>query len=197
MKEYLKSCNSNFWKKVFEKETEYLDKELKHENEILSIGCGPAIIEKGLKEKDYKITALDSSKIATRNSPKDLNTSIGSADNIGFIDNSFDTVIYIVSLQFIENLKKTIQETARILRSDGNLIIMLLNPKSKFFKEKRKQEDSYVNKIRHEKTSKIEEKVKKNFYIKKREYYLGIKNKKIIETKNPNLAALYIIHATK
>ncbi|MBN1156629.1 hypothetical protein JXA85_03375, partial [Candidatus Woesearchaeota archaeon] len=58
MSQYLKSCQTKFWKQVFEKELEYLLKELQGCKDILSVGCGPAIIEKGLQENGFNITGL-------------------------------------------------------------------------------------------------------------------------------------------
>jgi hypothetical protein len=48
MDKYLQSCKTEFWKKVFNAELEYAVQELKGTKDVLSVGCGPAIIEAGL-----------------------------------------------------------------------------------------------------------------------------------------------------
>jgi hypothetical protein len=73
---------------------------------------------------------------------------------------------------------------------------MLLNPESEFFKEKIKNPDSYVNKIKHTDLKEIERTIAEYFAVKT-EYFLGIKEQDVFETKNPNLASLYIIKGIK
>lgn len=196
-KKYLQSCQSRFWKQTFEKEIEYILRELKDYKNVLSVGCGPAIIERGLQENGFNVTGLDISKEALEGTPDNIRTVIGSAQNMDFKDSSFDAVIYVASLQFIDNYKKAIQETARVLKPEGKLLVMLLNPESEFFKQKRKQPDSYVNKIKHPYLSAIEEFVQKYFDPIKTEYYLGIKGQEIFASQDPKLAALYIIGGEK
>lgn len=197
MKQYFESCKSKFWKEVFEKETDYLKKELKEKDKILSIGCGYGIIEKGLIENNFDLTGLDVSKTAIKDIQANIELIIGSAQNMGFKENSFEAAIYVVSLQFISNIKKAMQETARILNKSGKIIIMLLNPKSTFFKEKKLDKESYIKKIKHTNLTYIQKTINRYFDINKTEYYLGIKNKQIFMTSNPNFAALYIIQGTK
>lgn len=197
MSSYLESCKTEFWKKVFEKELQYILRGLKGYENVLSVGCGPAIIEAGLQENGFNVTGLDVSEEALEGAPDNIRTVVGSAENMDFEDGSFDAVIFVASLQFIDNYEKAIQETKRVLRPKGRLLVMLLNPESEFFKEKRKQPDSYVNKIKHPNLMQIEETIQKYFDPVKAEYYLGIKGKKIFESKDPRLAALYVIQGVK
>jgi ubiquinone/menaquinone biosynthesis C-methylase UbiE len=105
-------------------------------------------------------------------------------------------VIYVASLQFIDNYKKAVEETARILKPHGKLLVMLLNPQSEFFREKTKYPDSYVNRIRHTDLNEIEKFITEYFSIQT-EYFLGIKGQNIFETMNPYLASLYVIKGIK
>ncbi|NLE05383.1 MAG: class I SAM-dependent methyltransferase, partial [Crenarchaeota archaeon] len=103
--------------------------------------------------------------------------------------------ICVTSLQFIDDYAKALQETSRVLKPNGRLILMLLNPLSEFFKVKRKQSDSYINKIKHPHLDLIEKAVKKQFTITKTQYYLGVKNNQIFKSQNPKTSVLYIIIA--
>ena len=197
MSKYLESCQSEFWREVFEKELGYILKELKGCKDVLSVGCGPAIIERGLQENGFNVTGLDVSKEALEGAPDSIRTVVGSAENMDFKDLSFDAVIFIASLQFIENYQKAVRETARILKTKGRILVMLLNPESGFFKEKRKQSDSYVNKIKHTNLGETKKIINKYFSIEKKEYFLGIKDKEIFSSSNPGLAALYVISGVK
>ncbi len=196
MEEYLQSCKTDFWKKVFKAELGYILQQLKGTKDILSIGCGPAIIEKGLAENGFNVTGLDISKEALGQAPDSIRKITGSAENMDFAESSFDAVIYVTSLQFIEKYKEAIRETARVLRSGGKLLAMLLNPQSRFFKEKTDNPASYVNKIKHTDLRVIETTIAEHFSIKT-EFFLGIKGQEIFESGQPNLASLYVIKGKK
>jgi len=192
MERYLQSCKTDFWKEVFKAELDYILQELKGAGDILSVGCGPAIIETALSEHGFNVTGLDVSKEALEQVPDSIRTVAGSADNMDFADSCFDAVIYVVSLQFIEKYKEAIKETARVLRPNGRILVMLLNPASEFFNEKAGDPASYVSKIRHTDLKSIEKTMAEHFSIQT-EYFLGINGTEISQTRNPKLAALYIV----
>jgi len=196
MEKYLQSCKTEFWKKVFEAELHYILRELKGTKDILSVGCGPAIIETGLSEHGFNVTGLDISKEALGQAPDSIRAVAGSAENMDFADSSFDAAIYIASVQFIEKYKEAIKQTARVLRPGGKLLVMLLNPQSQFFKEKTANPTSYVNKIKHTDVGKIERTIAEHFSVQT-EFFLGIKGQEIFESQQPNLASLYVIKGKK
>ncbi len=196
MEKYLQSCKSEFWKEVFKAELDYILHQLRGVKDVLSVGCGPAIIEAGLAENGFSVTGLDISKEALEEAPDNIRTVAGSAEKMDFADCSFDAVIYVASMQFIERYKQAVKETARVLRSGGKLLVMLLNPQSEFFKEKTQKPDSYVNKIRHTDLTEIERKAAEYFSIQA-EYFLGINGVEIFQTQDPNSAALYVIKGKK
>ena len=162
----------------------------------MSVGCGPAIIERGLQEHGFNVTGLDVSKEALEGVPDNIRTVVGSAEHMDFVDSNFDGVVYIASLQFIDDYKKAVQETTRVLRSEGKLLVMLLNPGSEFFKERTKDSSSYMSKLKHRDLSGIEKTIEEYFSIQT-EYYLGIKNERIFHSNDPTLASLYIIQGIK
>jgi ubiquinone/menaquinone biosynthesis C-methylase UbiE len=196
MDKYLQSCKTEFWKSVFKAELDYILQELNGTKDVLSIGCGPAIIEAGLAEHGFNVTGLDISKEALNQAPDSIRTVVGSAENMDFADSSFDAVIYIASLQFIENYKEAIKQTARVLRTGGKLLAMLLNPQSQFYKEKVNNPASYINKIKHTDLREIERIITEYFSIQT-EFFLGIKGRQILESRQLDLAALYVIKGEK
>jgi len=195
-KSYLESCQSSFWKAVFEKELEYLLTELHGYKNILSVGCGPAIIERGLQQNGLNVTGLDVSKEALDGFPDSIRTVIGSAEEMDFIDAGFDATIYVASMQFINNYRQAIKETVRVLRKDGKLVAMLLNPESEFFMRQTRLGDSYMNRIKHRSLNPIEKVIGQYFSIKT-EYYLGIRGEEIFESKDTQFASLYVIKGVK
>jgi len=196
MERYLQACKTDFWKEVFKAELEYILRELEGAKDVLSIGCGPAIIETGLSEHGFNVTGLDVSKEALEQAPDSIRTIASSAENMDFADSCFDAVIYVASLQFIEEYKEAIKRTAGIIRPKGRILVMLLNPASEFFKEKAADPASYVNKIKHTDLKAIEKTMAEHFSIQT-EYILGIKQSKISQTKDPDLAALYVVKGKK
>ena len=192
METYYEVCQSRFWQEVFEKEMDYLVKHLKNCNSVLSVGCGPAIIEKQLAELGFAVTGLDVSKEALDKAPDTIRKVIGTAEKMTFPDASFDSVIYVASLQFIENYEQALRETARVLKPKGKVIVMLLNPESLYFKEQTKEKDSYMNKARHLDIGEIETQMEKHFLIES-EYYLGIVGEEIFPSSDAKKASLYVI----
>ena len=116
MEKYLQSCNTEFWRYVFKAELEYALRELQGTKDVLSIGCGPSIIEAGLAEHDFNVTGLDISKEALDQAPDRIRTVTGKAESMDFASQSFDAVIYVASIQFIERYKEAI---SRVLGFSG------------------------------------------------------------------------------
>jgi len=193
---YLKSCQTEFWQGVFRAELDYLTRHLEGSEDILSVGCGPAIIESGLSERGFRVTGLDVSRETLNCAPDQIRTVAARAEDMPFPESSFDAVIYIASLQFIENYRKAIEKTERVLRQDGKLVVMLLNPESVFFSDRIRNINSYVRKIRHKDIDEIERVIAEKFRVQS-EYFLGVKGESIFETRNAAEAALYIIRGIR
>ena len=193
---YLQSCRTEFWQKIFRAELEYLLPHLEGSRDVLSIGCGPAIIESGLSERGFRVTGLDVSQEALACAPDHIRTIAGRAGDMDFPKSSFDAVIYVASLQFIEDYRKAMERTVPVLRPAGKLIVMLLNPQSAFYKEKAQDPASYVRKIRHTNLAEIESVIAELFQIQT-EYFMGVRDGNICESREPTEAALYVIRGTR
>ncbi len=196
MDRYLQSCKTEFWRSVFKAEMDYILRELDGAKDVLSVGCGPAIIEKGLAEHGFNITGLDISEEALQCAPDAIRTVVGSAETMSFPTSSFDVVIYVASLQFLEKFRQAIKQTARVLKPKGKLLVMLLNSESAFFREKIRAPDSYVKKIKHTNLHEIERAIAEYFTVRT-EYFLGIEGKRIFESCRPDSASLYVINGRK
>jgi ubiquinone/menaquinone biosynthesis C-methylase UbiE len=192
MDKYLKSCENDFWSNIFSAELEYTLRELKGTKDVLSVGCGPAVIETGLAEHGFNVTGLDISEEALSRASDSVRTIAGSAENMVFSDSSFDTVIYIASMQFIENYRQAVKETVRVLKRNGRILVMLLNTESEFFINKSSNPASYINRIKHMNLKEIERTITERFSVLT-EYFLGVRSEKIFKTEDPRFASLYII----
>jgi ubiquinone/menaquinone biosynthesis C-methylase UbiE len=196
MARYIESCRKEFWKKVFRLELEYLVDRLNGCREVLSVGCGPASIEGGLAERGFHITGLDVSREALNCAPDQVRTVAAKAEEMSFPEASFDAVIYVASLQFIEDYRKALDKSALVLRPDGRILIMLLNPRSTYFKIKSREDSSYISRIKHTDLKAIEEAASRDFAVRT-EYYLHVEGSTIFAGANEADAVLYIILGTK
>ncbi|RPH93307.1 class I SAM-dependent methyltransferase [candidate division KSB1 bacterium] len=194
---YLESCRDEFWQKVFRLETDYLIKHLKGCRDVLSIGCGPAIIESGLSQHGFHVTGLDISQDALHCAPDSVRTVTARAEDMSFPQNSFDAVIYVASLQFIDGYQQALGRSVSILRPNGKIILMLLNPASVYFQKRFHDPDSYVSKTKHTDLQAIEDTLAESFTVHP-EYFLDIKGREVSETATVKTdAALYILLGTK
>ena len=196
VKRYVEICQERFWQNIFQFETEYLVERLQGCHDILSVGCGPAIIEGRLSAYGFNVSGLDISVEALKCAPDSIRTFAGSAENMPFAESSFDAVIFIASIQFIENYRKVLQQTLNVLKPNGRIILMLLNPESDFFKDRLREPDSYINLIKHRSLNNIEY-VVREFYTVQTEYVLGVKGDLIFKSNNPRETALYVIYGNK
>lgn len=193
---YVESCQKEFWQEVFQVELAYLTAHLKGCRDVLSVGCGPAIIEGGLAERGFHVTGLDISKAALSCAPDSVRTVAARAEDMPFPASSFDAVIYVVSLQFVEDYRQALEKSALVLRPGGRIVVMLLNPESVFFKEKLRDSDSYIRKIRYANIRDIEKTMTEDFQVRA-EYFMGVKQGRLFESRDSDYAVLYAISGTK
>jgi len=200
VKKYLNFYSSKFGREVLEKELEFVESKLKDCKNVLSIGCGPAFLEARLHQlhPEMNITGLDNSKEMIVQASKAIHLECGDAQHLRFDDNSFDAVLYVTSLEFIEDYKKAIEEAQRVLKSKGRILILMLNPKSSYFREEYKDRNSYIRRnIKHRNIMEIKEVISRYFFIESEEYFLGIKDREIVDSDNPKLASLYVLEGIK
>ncbi|HRY34343.1 MAG TPA: methyltransferase domain-containing protein [Smithellaceae bacterium] len=196
VKKYVETCRENFWQKVFRVETDFLTARLEGCRDILSVGCGPAFIESDLSRRGFCVTGLDVSAEALQCAPDSIRTVVGRAEDMPFSEASFDAVIFVVSLQFIEDYRTVLSRTPAVLRPEGKMIAMLLNPESAFFKTMRNDPASYVQWIRHTDLNDLEKEAGRHFILRS-EYFLGIRGEEIFESQKPDEAALKVLTGRK
>jgi hypothetical protein len=57
-----KSCEPDFWQNVFRAEADYLLRHLRDGQTVLSVGCGPAVVESFLSRRGVNGTTLFESR---------------------------------------------------------------------------------------------------------------------------------------
>jgi len=103
--------------------------------EILDAGCGEGYLSRILAKKGANATGIDSSTklieaARSQNLADALSVSfdIGSVDDLPYPDSSFDLVVCNHLVNDLFDPSKPISEFARVLRSSGRLIILMLHP---------------------------------------------------------------------
>lgn len=115
---------------------------LKPGERVLDVACGTGIVTRMASEKvgaSGAVTGLDLNPgmlaVAKKVSPPGIEWSQASADEIPLPDKSFDVVFCQVSLQFMPDKQKAINEIYRVLAPGGRVLVNVPGPASTIFQE--------------------------------------------------------------
>lgn len=89
---------------------------------ILEIGAGTSEFL-SLFEKENELAAIDISEALLRQTKTSANLIVGDAENLPFLDGSFDFVYLIGVLHHLEDQKKALMEIKRVLKVRGKVFI--------------------------------------------------------------------------
>ncbi|MEK6891927.1 MAG: class I SAM-dependent methyltransferase [Nanoarchaeota archaeon] len=197
VEKFVRFCGTDFGKSLLEKEAEYIYQELRGCQKILDVGCGIGTFEQRLAKLD--ITGLDASEEMLKEARKRSNKTfvLGNAKSLDFGDSSFDAVFYVATLEFVTDYQRAIQEAYRVTKSNGKLLVMMLNPASEYFHEHFQRRDSYFRRIKHTDLGEVEESISRFYQITKKEYFLGIKGQQVLDTSDKRYASLYVLVGKK
>jgi SAM-dependent methyltransferase len=107
---------------------------------VLDVGCGTGYTTLGvLNRRDVcEAVGLDMNPVQLNRAVKNLHSkkarlsiSRGDAENLPFIDNSFDAVISVGALEYFSDPERVLKELARVTSSNGNVIVC--GPESAWF----------------------------------------------------------------
>lgn len=97
----------------------------------LDVGCGEGRISRLLKQCGYQVTAVDpvAELVRTAREADSADAyAVAAAGDLPFADRSFDLVVVYNVLMDVENVPEAVEEVARVLRSDGTLMISIVHP---------------------------------------------------------------------
>ncbi len=111
--------------------------ELKINEKVLDIGSGTGNYSLWLAQRGLEVTAIDQSKemmnIAKKKAEEKnrrIEWILENAQYLPFEDNSFDLVISVTAIEFMDNPTHVIQEAMRVLKPNGRLVIGVLTKES-------------------------------------------------------------------
>lgn len=98
---------------------------------VLDLGCGTGRYSLYLDSLGHSVTGIDISmdmiEFAKQKS-KQIQFIQGDISNLPFEDNSFDLVVSGLTIHYVRNLEKAINEFSRVLRPGGHMIISSVHP---------------------------------------------------------------------
>lgn len=197
---YVRYYQTSLGMQVAEYEAKLISNVVQKNAVVLSIGCGPGIIEQRVLElrKDLSIIALDANKEMLSTIPVNLHPIHADGSYLPFSSLSFDAAICITSLEFMTHPEKTIREIHRVLIPKGLLLALLLNPQSIYVQQKINEKDSYIGSNIQQKTIKYILLYITHLFDETESYVdLPIDNNEIQENLSNDTARLVIMKARK
>ncbi len=99
--------------------------------DVLEIGCGTGMILKEIAPFARKAVGLDISPgMLAQAHARGLSVVVGSATDLPFSDESFDTIYSFKVLSHVEDIRKAMGEVARVLRPGGRAALEFYNKHS-------------------------------------------------------------------
>jgi ubiquinone/menaquinone biosynthesis C-methylase UbiE len=197
---YVNYYHTPLGRKIANFEANLIDRNTPANATLLSIGCGPAIIENILYQSrgDIHFFTLDKNKEMLDNIPLHLRPIQADASHLPFISSILDIIVCVTSLEFMSNTKKALNEIHRVLKPKGKLLAFLLNPQSTYVQQKMREKNSYIGANIQQKTNEniiaaIDHLFNQNEFM----FNLSIRNNKITNASSRNMARLRIIKAIK
>ncbi|MEK7613736.1 MAG: class I SAM-dependent methyltransferase [Patescibacteria group bacterium] len=103
---------------------------------IADIGCGQGFFSFAFAESGATVTGFDIAKeltaLATTHAKEHSKLNVAfytaPANQLPARDNAFDTALFVLSLQNIEEYREAVAESARVLKQGGELFIVLNHP---------------------------------------------------------------------
>jgi len=106
--------------------------------QVLDVGCGPGIMASDLVERGCDFWGIDSSSEMVNQAKLNFGShdkthfSVGAAENLCFADGTFDAVVCMGVIEFVDNDELALSEMVRVLRPGGTLIVAFSNKISPF-----------------------------------------------------------------
>jgi SAM-dependent methyltransferase len=106
---------------------------------LLDVGCGTGLLAKRLATAGYDVTGIDPSEgmlaVLAERAPE-VAPVRGSATELPFEDQSFDTVISVATIHHIaapEAVRRALCEMARVARPGGRIVVWDHNPRNPYW----------------------------------------------------------------
>lgn len=105
---------------------------------VLDVGCGPGIMAEDMLERNCEFWGMDVSTEMIKQgeerfgSNNKVHLSTGTAEILDFPDNTFDAVMSMGVIEFVDNDQQALEEMMRVLKPGGTLIVAFISKYSPF-----------------------------------------------------------------
>ena len=185
-------------RKILEIEAGYIAKKVVG-NMILSVGCGPGIIEERVKHlTGGEVVCADHDMKMLSQYREGVEKILCKAERLPFRNESFDDVVFVTSLEFMDCYKDALAKAHRVLKRDGRLLALMLNQESEYFREKMKRKNSYIARnIKYSDTSAIEREIERLYQLLSRDFIVAIRGERVLQRGSRGDAAIISIEGVK
>lgn len=167
---------------------------------ILSVGCGTGKIESLIRDalSGTLVICLDQSREMLAHVAEPGYIVLGDATELPVADEAIDAILFLTSLEFIDDCSTAVDEAARVLGKGGRALFVLLNFDSGYFKKKMLEEDSYIRRnIITTSRSTLDTYISKRFEVEWISYALEISDGLVNPTNDPAKASIRLIYTKK
>ena len=113
-------------------------------NKILDAGCGTGVFTDDILEHGALVFGVDISLPMLTRAREKLEgypffTALGTMTRLPFAENTFDKVVSITALEFIEDGRKALEELFRVTKKGGSILVATLNSLSSWAAQRREK----------------------------------------------------------
>lgn len=188
-------CESEFGRTVVDREAAYVKRHVAADDRILDVGCGIGSLEE--RFPDYEMVGVDRSAAMVRAARERVPAPslLGDATTLPVATGSVDAVVFISTLEFIPDVDTALAEATRVLDSDGTLVALVLNTRSKYVRSNLQRDGSYFQRMVHRDSAALTDTILEHVEGT-RESFLGIDGRTVFESSDPTTAAVSAVVGT-
>jgi SAM-dependent methyltransferase len=136
--EHVEFYGTELGREVLDAEVQLLVDRLPSEGRVLSIGCGVGVHEVALRERrpGLDLVCSDLQDEMLVEVPVSMERVGADMLSLPFADGTFDAVYEITALVFVHDPERALNEMARVLRPRGLLLLLSLNPLSRWGRDR-------------------------------------------------------------
>jgi len=185
-------------RRIADMEVNYIASRIKG-NKILSVGCGPGLIEDKVQQlTGSKVICVDKSEKLLREYKGKVDKIVCEAEFLPFKDEVFDVILFVTSLEFMEDFERALREGYRVLRREGKVIALLINQKSHYFGHKIRDGNSFIARyIKHFDTKPIERVIESTYVVLSKCFIVKIDEQKFSRDRDESVARIIAIEGIK
>jgi len=188
---YLRFYTTPLGRAILSSELELVERELAGCGLVLDVGCGPGVFE---MHTAMSMVGLDVDRAMLELAAQHDRFVQGTAEKLPFREDSFGAVVFITSLEFVQDVGAALTEACRVLKDGGKLLAMVLNPNTEYFKSGVRR-GGYFTRVRASPED-VLRKARAHFDVGC-SYWLGISEEGVYETDEPEEGSLCVIRGVK